>query len=148
MTGGAAYIYDINNATQTIEFVQEVSKDSSVQGDNFGFSVAISGDYAIVGAPGYSDGETLSIGAVYIFQKDSNDWDLFSPTPRQNSFFGWSVAVNSNGVIAVGAPGDRALKGSVYIFKPNGSKWKHVYTIEPDVSYPGQAGYDVAIDDK
>ena len=119
-----------------------------MQGHNFGFSVAISGEYAIVGAPGYGDGEMLSTGAVYIFQKDSNDWDLFSPTPSVTAFFGWSVAVNSNGVIAVGAPGDRALAGLVYIFKPDGSKWKHVYTIEPEVSYPGQAGYDVAIDDK
>lgn len=150
MTGGAAYVYDFDNDKETVTFVQKLTKEESNETDSFGSSVSISGKYIVVGAPGYS-GDELNQGAAYIYHKDSNDWDLFSPEPASFAFFGFSVAVNSNGVIAVGSPGDRGEKGSVYIFRPNKSiVWEHVFTIKPDIPElrTGYAGWSVAIDDE
>lgn len=128
--------------------MQKLTKEELNKYASFGYSVSVSGNYIIVGAPGY-DGDELSEGAVYIYHKDSNDWDLFSPEPVEDAFFGWSVAVNSDGVVAVGAPGNRGSKGSVYIFKRQGTvTWKHVFTLEPKVSSFAYFGYSVAIDDE
>jgi hypothetical protein len=155
--GGAAYIYNLNNDIEIIDFVQTLTNDKPSSGDKFGYSVSINGKYVVAGAPEY-DGVDTNTGAAYVFEKGAETenmfslvYELVSPTPAISAQFGWSVAVNSNGVIAVGAKGDRLAKGSVYIFKQNGSTWVHVFTLEPDVmqSFPnlGNAGWSVAIDD-
>jgi hypothetical protein len=148
VTGGAAYVYDIDNDEETVTFVQKLTKEELNENATFGYSVSVSGDYIVVGAP-YYDGDELSEGGAYIYHKGANDWDLFSPEPAQDAIFGWSVAVNSDGVIAVGAPGNRGYKGSVYIFKRQGTvSWKHVFTLEPKVSSLAYFGSSVAIDDE
>jgi hypothetical protein len=118
----------------------------------------MNGDYVVAGAP-ENDGNVANTGAAYVFQKgvENSDTfslmnDLISPSPAISSQFGWSVAVNSKGVIAVGAKGDRLARGSVYLYKPNATAWNHVFTLEPDVtqSFPnlGNAGWSVAINDE
>lgn len=109
-----------------------------------------SGDYIVVGAPYSNSTGEPSEGAAYIFYKGSNVWDFLSPLPTAFAYFGWSVSVNSNGVVAIGAYQDRNGKGAVYIFKPNSSStsWEHVFTLEPDVSNYANAGTSVAIDDE
>lgn len=155
VTGGAAFVYNISD-DKNVEFLQKLSNAKLNAGDKFGFAVSVSGKYVVAGAP-ENDGDDINTGAAYVFQKgvDSDDafslvYDLISPTPAISAQFGWSVAVNTDGVIAVGAKGDRVAKGSVYIFKPNTTTWDHVFTIEPDVtqSFPnlGNAGWSVAID--
>ncbi|GAH67154.1 unnamed protein product [marine sediment metagenome] len=42
--------------------------------DGFGYSVDISDNYAIVGAPGV-DGEGLDRGAAYIYARSGGSWD-------------------------------------------------------------------------
>lgn len=148
VAGGAAYVYDFDNDKETVKFVQKLTKEDLNDFANFGYSVSISGKFVVVGAPGY-DGDDVSQGAAYVYHKGSNDWDLFSPAPTEDAYFGWSVSVNTNGVIAVSAPGDRADRGSVYIFKPKEStSWEHVFTLEPDVPRASYSGWSVAIDDE
>ena len=86
--------------------------------EEFGTSVAISGDTAVIGAfewGGYLREETLwNIGAAYVFTRDTNGtWTqqakLHASDPYYNSRFGWSVAVS----------GDTALIGAdrdTYVF--------------------------------
>lgn len=133
-----------------------MSADASADLDRFGHAVAINDKYIVVGAP-QNDVGGANAGAAYVFEKVSNSFnfasDLVSPTPAVSAQFGWSVAVNSKGVIAIGAKGDRIATGSVYLFKPNNSsKWDYVFTLKPDAaqSFPsvGNAGWSVAIDDE
>lgn len=158
ITGGAAFVYSISNDDENLELTQKLTNAKLNTGDKFGFSVSINDKYVVVGAP-QNDGDSTNTGAAYVFQKGvggddafSLVYDLISPTPENSAQFGWSVAVNSNGVIAVGAKGDRVAKGSVYIFKPNATLWEHTFTIEPDVTASlanlGNAGWSVAIDDE
>lgn len=155
---GAAYIFAHDDESRQFKYIQKLTPSSSSALGKFGYSVSICGNYVVVGAP-ETDGVDSNTGAASVFEKKDDDdsftfeLDLLSPTPAVSALFGWSVAVNCNGVIVVGAKGDRIAKGSVYIFKTsNTTSWEHVFTIEPDVvaSFPnvGNAGWDVAIDDK
>ena len=92
--------------------------------DIFGNSVAISGDYAIVGAP-YEDTGGSSAGAAYIFRRtDTNTWDagvkIQASVPHANDFFGRSVAISGDYAI-VGAyledAGGTWDAGAAYIFR-------------------------------
>jgi len=99
--------------------------------DWFGWSVAISGDYAIVGAYG-EDGGTgdprTEAGAAYIFHRTGDGtWDsglkLAAPDAQENDRFGRSVAISGEYAIVGareedGGSGDpRTDSGAAYIFK-------------------------------
>ena len=98
-------------------------------GDLFGWSVAVDGDTAVVGAPT----QASFTGAVYVFTKPENGWDNMTQTAKLAAFdgghsdlLGASVAVDGD-TIVVGAYGwdddanDVDDTGSVYVFtKPSG----------------------------
>ena len=73
----------------------------------FGFSVAISGDYVIVGAPGESQSSTLfGCGNAYLINIQTGAIRMiFSPVPQAGGAFGSSVSISGN-LAAVGAPGE------------------------------------------
>ena len=105
----------------------------------FGLSVSISGDYAIVGAPG--SGGPLVAGAAYILERGSSGWTqvakLTASDGLYNDGFGQSVSI-SGGTAIVGAPshpytpaGGPGIPqipgpGAAYIFELNGSGWTQV----------------------
>jgi hypothetical protein len=114
-------------------------------GDNVGWSVAIQGDTAVIGAPGTNNG----VGAAYVFTRSAGSWTQAAelvPSQSWNSSFGYSVAISS-GRIAVGAPTfNDSYAGAVYLFDRNGA------TLTPEAPLNGfQAGdglgFAVAIDD-
>jgi len=63
---GSAYIFK-SNGTSWSQQAKIVASDGAA-GDYFGYSVSISGNYAIVGVP-YDDDEGSSSGSAYIFNK-------------------------------------------------------------------------------
>jgi hypothetical protein len=153
-------VYNFNYEKQKWEFMQKIATPASVTGDRVGHSVSISGKYLVVGSP-YNSQFGNHTGNIYIYQQASEDSDSFtasdtrySPIPSLNADFGWSVDVNSKGVIAVGAKGDRGTVGSVYIFKTSSvTTWTHVFTIAPtdstaSSSTGGNFGWAVAIDEE
>ncbi|MCP4688117.1 MAG: hypothetical protein GY859_08710 [Desulfobacterales bacterium] len=91
--------------------------------DHFGCSVAIDGDYAIVGAHG-EDVVGESSGAVYMFERKAGGaWGAVQkPRPsdlKAGDLFGFSVAV-SGSLAIVGAPGgemDDPRRGAAYVFE-------------------------------
>lgn len=96
--------------------------------DNFGISVAVSGDTAIVGANGHDELGTNS-GAAYIFHWNGSNWDqiqkLMSSDEAAYDLFGTSVAIDGNRAVVV-APGkyiNGVQFGATYVFHNNGSSW-------------------------
>lgn len=88
--------------------------------DHFGSSVAVSGNYIVVGAPNEDAGAFLDGGSAYLFEKDENGSvtqkvKLTSGTPKSAEVFGYSVAMDGN-VIVVGAPEGASDVGDAYIF--------------------------------
>ena len=108
-------------------------------GDYFGYSVSISGNYAIVGAyfemEDNSGGNTLpNAGSAYIFERDDKgDWNEVQkiiPSDRTaGDFFGYSVCISGNSAIVgafnkegISSSGDPIpISGSAYIFKRDGN---------------------------
>ena len=78
------------------------------QDDNFGQSVAISGDYAIVAARKDDDGGNES-GSAYIFKRSGTTWSkeskIVANDAASKDYFGSSVAISGDYAI-VGAPYD------------------------------------------
>jgi nucleoside-specific outer membrane channel protein Tsx len=91
-------------------------------GDDFGWSVAISGSTAVVGAP-YAQNY---MGAAYIFTKSGSTWtqtaELLPSDAATGNEFGWSVAI-SGSTVAVGSPGTYYGLGSAYVFTDTGGTW-------------------------
>jgi hypothetical protein len=95
----------------------------------FGYSVAICGDIAVVGAP-LDNANGADAGAVYVFRRDGVAWVeqaklLASDAAPAGDYFGWSVDIDSD-VIVVGADHDDPngiSSGAAYVFRFNGCGW-------------------------
>ena len=126
---GSAYIFERDGDGNWTETKKLLASDGASE-DYFGNSVAISGNYAIVGADGNDDNGGTS-GSAYIFERDNNgNWNqktkLLASDGASNDRFGRPVAISGNYVI-VGADGDDdngGTSGSAYIFeRDNNGNW-------------------------
>jgi hypothetical protein len=130
---GAAYIYERNSAGDWIPQPKITVVDGNA-GDQFGYSVSISGNYAIVGAP-YTDTERgRDVGLAYVFERNvsTGDWEQKSIISdlvlgSANDLFGKSVGISGEYAV-VGAPSNRAsAEGKSYLFR------RHESGIDPAV---------------
>jgi FG-GAP repeat len=125
---GAAYIFVRNGTTWTQQQKLEVNEGGALA--QFGFSVAIDGNTAIVGARAANMGPNVAQGAAYVFVRDSSVWQLqkrlLADDGGQVDRFGVSVDVQGDTAI-VGANqddlGGHTDQGSAYIFTRTGSTW-------------------------
>ncbi len=123
---GAVYIYKKENNVWIEQTKLTIPNASFLT--NFGYSVAIDGDYAVVGAR--NDRETgTRAGAVYVFKRDGNNWiqqaRLEATNRIINDYFGSSVSI-SNDYIIVGAENkdiNGTKTGAAYIYKRTGTTW-------------------------
>jgi hypothetical protein len=130
---------------------QKILASDGNAGDFFGYSVSISGDYAIVGAT-YGNGNVIDSGSAYIFKRDGTNWveqqKLTASDGAANDWFGYSVSIDGDYAI-VGAYGDDDngnASGSVYIFKWDGTNWvKHQKLLASDGDTNDQFGWSVSI---
>jgi len=128
VNAGKAYIFRYNG-TSWIQEAILIASDKAA-GDLFGNSVSISGNVAIVGAPGADLGGTLDAGKAYIFRHNGTSWIqeaiLIASDKTAYDQFGYSVSISGN-VAVVGAwmadPGGTADAGKAYIFRYNGTSW-------------------------
>ena len=131
-TSGSAYLFEKPASGGWVNTASEDAKltaSDGTAGDEFGASVAISGDTVIVGAE-YDDNNS---GSAYLFEKPASGWVT---TASQDSKltawggvlytrFGKSVAISGDTVI-VGAHFDNNTydnSGSVYLFEKSASGW-------------------------
>ena len=121
-------------STEKVEQITQLGDPQNQVDDQFGYSVAINGDLAVVGAPQFTQGQSYT----YLYAKEGNGWvKVAALTDGVGSDqFGWSVAV-SESVVAVGTP-HAGLGGTVFIFeKPQGG-WKDMLpTAELSIAVSG-----------
>jgi hypothetical protein len=147
---GAAYVF-VRHGTNWVQ--QAYLKASNTQaGDGFGYSVAMDGDTAVVGAlyessnatgvnGNQSNNNALQSGAAYVFVRQGTNWSqqayLKASNTEAGDEFGASVAVSGDTVL-VAAPREDSSSagvngnqnnngaegsGAVYLFVRTGTNW-------------------------
>jgi hypothetical protein len=132
---GAVYVFHYDG-TSWVEEAKLTATDGG-EGDRFGRSISLSGNFIIVGAP-YHDGIVGDEGGAYVFQYDGLNWveqtELIpSDLAGSADHFGRSVSVSGEFAL-VGSSRDDDLgfdAGSAYVFHYNGSKWVEHLKILP-----------------
>ena len=166
-TNGAVYVYRRIGTTWVQEAYLKAPTPINMGGggDQFGYSVAISGNTIVAGAPGEDSNTTAiingsdlsstnnsveSTGAAYVFVRDANNmWShqayLKSPNAETNDNFGMSVAVSGDTAI-VGASGEDSASGAAYVFVRSGTTWSHqAYLKAPNAGNNDNFGISVAV---
>ncbi|MBL4670266.1 MAG: T9SS type A sorting domain-containing protein [Flavobacteriales bacterium] len=161
---GSAYIFERDGLGNWVE-VQKIVASDRWPNDNFGFSVSISGNYAIVGATQESEdalgnNSLVRSGSAYIFERNGTGiWleaqKIVASDREANIYFGYSVAI-SGGYAIVGARygskdalGNNVLPqaGAAYVYERNGvGNWGEVQKIVASDRASGDfLGFSVSI---
>jgi hypothetical protein len=117
---GAGYIYDFDGMNYT--FVEKKTDSTGVDGDDFGFSGAVTSNLLIIGARNKAGNGTCS-GEAFFYYFDGALWQyhlmLSPPDINANDLFGYAVALSGEFGF-VGAPGKETFDGdtgTVYVFR-------------------------------
>ncbi len=125
-----------------------LSSDMSAEGEMFGAAVSVSGNMAVVGAPGAND----RTGVAYVFMRDDRTgvWSsagvLSAADAEEGDRMGTVVHTDGKNVI-VGAPRHNAGDGTVYVFSWDGAaeSWSQSAKLEgADVGEGGFFGSSLA----
>ncbi len=119
---GSAYVFRWNGVDTWTE-EDKLLSDDGVAGDRFGFSAALDGTLAVIGARSANAGAVAS-GAAYVFSESGGVWSqvvkLAANDPDDSDDFGASVGLSGTTAVS-GAAQDDDLginSGSAYVF-PN-----------------------------
>jgi hypothetical protein len=143
---GLGAVYLLERSVSDWAEVQKIVAPDGVATDQFGSSVAISGNTLVISAPGKKrpQDQLLSAGYVYVYERTGGTWSLdqtIVPSDAYAGLFGTSVAVRS-GVIAIGIEG----KGRAVIYEQSGGEWVMTGDIVPDPTGTGDSfGNEVAL---
>ena len=150
---GSASIYQYNGTNWVL--MQKITDATGAAVDEFGFSVSISGNYAIVGAVNDDVGANNDQGSASIYQYNGSSWVLMQKitdaTGAVDDRFGSSVSISGNYAI-VGAESDdvgaNANQGSANIYQRIGLVWRKLqYVTDPAGAVGESFGSSVAIDE-
>ena len=130
LDSGSAYIYRYNGTIWVEE--QKLLASDGAQGDQFGFSVSISGtpgnEVAIIGARHDEDNGGNS-GSAYVFRYNGAIWieepKLLASDGAADDAFGTSVSISGEVAVVGTLKGDGLVvdSGSAYIYRYNGAIW-------------------------
>ena len=143
----AAYIFERVNGIWGAP--QKLTAPPADNARNFGSSVEIAGDFALVGAPGNTvhDDERPEVpGVVYIFRRLNGVWQPAGTLTAPDGFAGdrFGCSIEYDGVMAViracHAGDSTRLPGYVYVFTRDGTTWT------PAAAPPRDNTYEFEID--
>jgi hypothetical protein len=138
---GAAYVFRNSGSTWT-QAIKLAAADGAAY-DYFGVAVALSGDYALIGAD-LDDDVAANAGSAYVYRYNGSAWAQDAKLTASNGVaddhFGISVAIEGTLAVVGADESDNAgpASGAAYAFRKTGSQW-----IEEGRLVPWQAaGYE------
>ncbi len=145
---GSAYVF-VRSGTSWSEQAKLTASDAAPV-DQFGLSVAVSGDTAVVGARLDNDAGNDS-GSAYVFVRSGTLWSeqakLVAGDAAPSDQFGWAVALSGDTAV-VGAPfdDDAGLEsGSAYVFVRSGTTWsEQAKLVSSDLAAADRFAWSVA----
>lgn len=120
-TSGSVRHRTLSNATwQPSSALLDPRSDSA---SGFGHSVALQNGWAIVGAPEAMTQVGARLGAVFLFERDSEGWReaQIIESPPSASLFGWAVSLSAPFSV-VGAPSANG-RGSAWLLAQHNGDW-------------------------
>ena len=130
--------------------IAKVTPSDAAAGDRFGFSVAISGDFAVVGAHQHA-----GKGAGYVFEREGLDWvevTTLQPsgvTIASGDEYGRSVAIDGNVAVVGASKHDTSMPdaGAAYVFRRDaGGTWQYEAELTAsDAFFEDEFGHSVAV---
>jgi FG-GAP repeat protein len=141
---GKVYLYTGSGASWPEEAV--LVPTTSVNGDNFGGSLALAGNTLVAGASDASVGIEIAAGRAFVFVNDGSGWvqqaALESPSPIAYDGFGASVATRGETAV-VGTLASPDGTKHFYVFERSDTTWTLTATFaldgDPSQSYLGSA---------
>jgi hypothetical protein len=121
---GAAYVFRRNGASWS-QVAKVVAADGAAD-DNFGNSLALSGDRLLVGAH-HAHVNGNARGAAYLFEGANDVWTqvqkLRGVDTRDNDAFGYRVAFSDASIIVSAQLANLDFPGALYFFKESDGTW-------------------------
>lgn len=149
---GAVYVYEYKSGAWMLGD-RLVANDGQAR-DNFGLSIGLQGDVAVVGAPGVTLAAGPSQGAAYVFRKRRGRWEQVSKIKGSDvvpfSLFGASISLYEKSLneklLLVGAYGADSYKGAAYLFRLDRETWREVEKLTCSEGMAGDVfGYYTAL---
>lgn len=132
---GKAYVFNTSTGTLTYTLDNPNGYDTAVS-DRFGFSVAVSDNHIVVGAPYEDDANGSSQGKIYVYNPSTGVLARTIDNPNSSytvgDQFGWALAIDTN-TILVGAHWHNSYDGLAYLI--NASTGSVLYTLANPNSY-------------
>jgi hypothetical protein len=146
---GSAYVFTRNDTTWTPQ--AKLRAVDGEAGDNFGNSVSLDGDTALIGAL-LDDDNGFNSGAAYIFIRSGTTWTqqykLLASDGAVEDYFGDAVSLSGDTAL-IGAPYvdfDHVDYGSAYVFTRTGTTWtQQAKLIASDGGWSDEFGNSVSI---
>gem|GEM_PF-7065993 len=168
---GAAYVYVRKNGEWASQGYLKASNTD--RGDKFGYSVAVSGNTIVVGAPYESsaspgiEGDELNnsadnSGAAYVFIREGEEWTQEVYLKASNvfpyDFFGNAVSISNNTIVigskfknkdvSSGGTNNDRFSGAVFVFQKDFENWtQNAYLKIPGLGLIDRFGSSVSISD-
>jgi hypothetical protein len=144
---GSASIFQFDGSSWI--FIQQLTDPTGAAFDDFGWSVSVSGDNAIIGAY-LDDVGSTNQGSAFTLHYNGTNWvftdQLTDQTPGNNEQFGYHVCISGNYAI-VGENKDVMNRGSATIFQRVGLGWQRLqYITDPAIRLNDDFGTSTAID--
>lgn len=142
---GVAYLYSV----ATGELLHTFENPAPATDDRFGYSVAVSDEYVVVGSPWADIGRFSSAGVVYVFSAVTGErlHTLKQPNPENGDVFGFDVAI-SDDTIVVGTPYEnyngKTDTGAVLLYSASSGEHKRTI-LNPTSDDNDYFGYSVAV---
>lgn len=136
---GAVYIITRSGTTWTQQ--QKITDTSAVgDADNFGRSVTIEGDYAIIGAPAFDPGSKAIAGMAQVWYRSGTTWSLqqeivpASADHAASDRFGHHVDIDGTSALICASTkaGSSGQVGAVYVYTRSGSTWSQQAKLIPN----------------
>ncbi len=132
---------------------QKVTVSDASERDEFGRSVSVGGETAVVGAWWDDCAAGNDCGSAYVYRFDGTSWveeqKLTASDAAADDYFGFAVSVSGN-TVAVGARGGDCAAGancgSAYVFRFNGTTWVEQQKLTASDAFTGSdLGYSISV---
>jgi uncharacterized protein (TIGR03437 family) len=127
---------------------QRLLAADAAAGDYLGFSVALSGDTALVGAPF----DNQSRGSAYVFVRNGGTWTQQTRLSAQDGasfdYFGYAVSLKGDTALvgAIYGPGGAGPdQGAVYVFVRGGTTWSQQARLNANETLLAGAQFGAAV---